>query len=101
MLRSSLRHVPHASKLSVRRRRASSSQARQDLERGHWLPAAIVPKHELVQTDLKLGLADAVIRANQPLLQVANGAIHKGDHGRGAATQLTSRWLLARYVPDV
>ena len=36
---------------------------------------SIVPKDELFQVDLKLRLADTVVRADQPLLEVAYGAV--------------------------
>jgi len=39
-----------------------------------------VPKDEFVEVYLELGLAH-VVRANEPLLEVANGSIGKWDGG--------------------
>ena len=41
------------------------------LKGSHRLTPTIVPKAELIQVDLKLPLADTVLRADQPLLEVA------------------------------
>jgi hypothetical protein len=65
------RYVPSASNPSVGRRSAPGPEAEQDLKGS----TTIVPKHELVQIDLKLRFTDAVVRADQPLLHVANGAV--------------------------
>jgi|AntDryMetagUQ889_1029465.scaffolds.fasta_scaffold15642_1 hypothetical protein len=43
--------------------------------------AAIVPKDEFIEVYLELGLAHTVVRANEPLLEIANGSIGKGDSG--------------------
>ena len=40
-----------------------------------------MPKDELIEVDLELALADAVMGAKQPLLQVADRSIGKGDSG--------------------
>jgi hypothetical protein len=40
-----------------------------------------VPKDEFVEVYLELGLAHTVVRANEPLLEVANGSIGKWDGG--------------------
>ena len=42
---------------------------------GHRLLPAIVPKHELVEIDLELRPAHSVVGADQPLLEVADGAV--------------------------
>src|SRR5215471_8167684 len=59
----------------VKGRGACCSKAKQRLKGGHRLTPSIVPKDELVQVDLKLRLADTVVRADQPLLEVAYGAV--------------------------
>ena len=82
MLRSARgQHVLGAANPLVGRRCASSPEAEQRLKGGHRLPPTIVSKHELVQVDLQLRRADAVVRANQPLLQVADGAIRQWHRG--------------------
>ena len=89
MLRSTRmnRYVASASNLSVRGGRTSRPEAQQRLKGGHGLPPTIVPKDELVEIDLQLRFADAVIRADQPLLQVADGAVHERHHGDRAFAQ--------------
>jgi hypothetical protein len=44
------------------------------LKCGRRLLAAVVTKNELIQIDLELSSADAVVGADQPLLEVANGS---------------------------
>ncbi len=51
------------------------SESEQSLECCHRGFAAVVSKHELVEVNLELSAAHAVVRANQPLLQVANCAV--------------------------
>ena len=51
------------------------------------MPPPIVPKHELVQVDLELRLTDPVVRADQPLLQVADRAVRERHHGGRAFAQ--------------
>src|SRR5439155_25169757 len=66
---------------SVRRRRASSPEAEQGLKGAHRWPPTIVPKDEFVQVDRQLRLADPVVRANEPELQVADGANRQRHDG--------------------
>jgi hypothetical protein len=47
-----------------------SSKAKESLESGHGLPPAVVSEDELVEVDLELTTADAMVGANQPLLRV-------------------------------
>jgi hypothetical protein len=76
--------VLSASNLAVRRRSASRPEAEQRLKGRHRLLAPIVPKYELIQVDLKLRIADPVVRADQPLPQVADRAVRERYH-RGRA----------------
>jgi hypothetical protein len=75
-----------------------SAEAEEGLERSHRLASAVVPKDELVQVDLELGATDPVVSANEPLLQVTDGAIGQRDHRFGAAAQFGSERLRAREV---
>jgi len=43
--------------------------------------AAIVPKDEFVEVYLQLGVTHTMVGADQPLLEVANGAIGKWNGG--------------------
>jgi len=75
MLRSECgREVLGTANPPVRRRRASGPEAEPRLKGGHRLPSAIVTKHELVQVDLELRRTNPVVRADQPLLQMARSA---------------------------
>jgi hypothetical protein len=69
-----LEHVAAACDATIGRRRVASAQTEQRLEGGHRLPAPIMPKDELIEVDLELRAADAVI-ADQPLLEIADRAI--------------------------
>ncbi len=71
----------------VRRRRASGSEAEERLKGRHRLPSPIVPKDELVQIDLQLGAAHPVVGADQPLLEVPDGAVRQRHHGFRALAQ--------------
>jgi hypothetical protein len=55
-----------------------SSQAKQSLKSGHGLPPTVVSENELVEVDLELTAADAVVGSNQPLLQVTDGSVGQG-----------------------
>src|SRR6266851_527893 len=64
-----------------------------------WLPSAIVPKDELVEVGLELRAADPVMSADEPLLEVADGAISEWHHRwRALAAQFGSPRLSARDV---
>ena len=80
--------VPSASNLSVRRGSAPCPEAEECLKGGHRLPPAIVPKDELVKIDLQLRFTDAVVRADQPLLQIPDGPVGKLHDRRGTSAQV-------------
>ena len=61
-------------------RLASGSEAEQGLERGHGLPAPIVAKDEFIKVNLELIAAHAVIGSDQPLLEIADGAVCQRQH---------------------
>lgn len=52
-----------------------------------------MPKDELIEIDLELALANAVMGADQPLLQVADRPIGKGDGGVRTLTQFCPKRL--------
>src|SRR5450759_5882745 len=66
-----LRQVARSPDDGERSRRASDAEPEQRLERRLRVDASIVAEHELVEVDLELLAADAVERAQQPLLHVA------------------------------
>jgi len=52
-----------------------------------------VPEDEFVEVDLELGLAHAVVCANEPLLEVADGSIGKSHRGLCAFSQFQTERL--------
>ena len=90
--------VQPASNATVRRGRPSRSQTEQCLEGGHRLLPPIVSKDELIEVDLELSVADTVISADQPLLEVADRAVGQRHHGLGTLAQIDSQRLRARDV---
>ena len=78
---------------ACRRGSMRRAEPEQGLERRHRLAPAIVTKDELVEVDGKLGTTDAMVGANQPLLEVANGPVGE-RHDRGdASVQVTAQGL--------
>lgn len=69
------------------RRPTRAPEAEQGLKRGHRCRPPVVPKHEFVEVDLQVLAADAVVRADEPLLQVADGAVRERHDRRHTATQ--------------
>ena len=80
--------IPSALNPPIGRWRLSSTKTEQGLKSGHRIPPTIVPKHELIQVDLKLRITDTVVSANQPLLHVPDRAIRKRHHRGYAFTQV-------------
>ena len=105
MLRSAvlrrLEHIAPAPNAAVRCRRARGAEAKQRLERGHGLLPPIVSKDELVQVDLQLRSAHAVIRPDQPLLEVPDGAVGQRDDRGGAFAKGRTRRLRPSDVSEV
>ncbi len=52
-----------------------------------------MPEDEFVEVNLELGLARAVVGADQPLLEVPNGSIGKWDSGLHTFAQLSTAGL--------
>jgi hypothetical protein len=57
-----------------------------------------VPKNKLVEVNLELALAHSVMGADQPLLEVSNGSVGKGDNGLRTFAQLRPEGLGASDV---
>jgi len=74
------------------------SQTEERLECCHRGLAAIVSKHELVEINLELGAAHAVVGSGQPLLPVADRTVGQRDQRLGAFSQLRAVRLAAREV---
>ena len=95
---SRLVQVTRAADVGVRRRSVLSSETEEGLEGCYWGLAAVVSKHELIEVNLKLSAAHAVVRSGQPLLQVANGTIRQRHHRLGAFPQVSPVRLRTRDV---
>jgi len=80
-------------------RPAPRPEPEQGLKRPHRRLAPVMAKDEFVEIDLQVMPADAVIGADEPLLQVADGAVRKRHHGRNAAAQGAPEGLRALHVP--
>ena len=65
-----------------------SSKAKDSLESGHGLPPAVVSEDELIEIDLELTPAYAVVGANQPLLQVTDSSVGQGHDRFSIIAQL-------------
>ena len=61
-----------------------TAQAEQSLKSGHRLPPSVVTKDELVQVHLELLLAHSVVGSDEPLLEIADRAVCKGNRRLGA-----------------
>lgn len=71
----------------------------QGLKCRHRRLAPGMTKDEFVEIDLQVMPADTVIGADEPLLQVPNGAVRQRHHGRHASSQRTPGRLRAGDVP--
>ena len=85
--------VPGTADTTGRRGPVSRAETEQGLKGGHGLSPAIVTKDELIQVDGKLGAADAVVGADQPLLKVADGPVCQRHDRWDASTQVTAQGL--------
>ena len=94
-----LEHIAPALDPAIGCGRAARAEAEERLKGRHGLLPAIVSEHELVEVRLELGPADAVMGANQPVLEIADDAIGEGHDGRCALAERRSQRLLERDVP--
>jgi hypothetical protein len=69
---------------------STGAQAEQGLERRHRRSPSIMAEHKLVEVHLQLRAADAVVRADQPLLQVADRPVGQRDDRRDSTAQSRS-----------
>src|SRR5216683_3490676 len=97
-LKRQVRKLQRIADAIVRCRSAGGSEAKESLAGRHGLLSAIVPKDELVEVGLELSAADPVMSADEPLLEVADGAIGEWHHRRRAFAQFGSQRLSARDV---
>jgi hypothetical protein len=72
------------------------TETEERLERRHRGSPAIMAEDEFIEVDVQFCAADTVMRADQPLLQIADGAVGQGDDRRDASTQGRASRLLLR-----
>jgi hypothetical protein len=77
---------------------AAGSETKKGLKCSCRRLAAIVPKDEFIEVYLELGLAHTVVRANEPLLEIAYGSIGKGNGGLRTFSQFRAQRLDASDV---
>ena len=89
----SLSQIERASNAVVSRGSLFCSQTEQGLKGGHGLVAPIMPKNKFIGVNLELSATDAVVGTNQPLLEVADGAVGQGHDRLGSLAQIGPLWL--------
>jgi hypothetical protein len=90
---------PSSSHLLVGRGLVLGSESQQGLESRHRLLAPIMAKDEVIKISLELMAAHAVRGSEQPLLQVADGAVGQRQRGLCAFVQVRSLdKFLRRYL---
>ena len=91
---------PFSSHLLIGPRLVFGSQSQQGLKRRHRLLAPIMAKDEFIKISLELMPAHAVMGSEQPLLQVANGAVCQMHGGLRAFVQVRPRRLSAGHMAE-
>jgi len=86
---------------AVGRRPATRSKAKEGLEGSHRLFASVVPEDELIQAHLQLRATDAVVRPDEPLLQVPNGTVSQRHQRFRALAEVASQGLDPRHVREL
>jgi hypothetical protein len=66
------------------------------MEGGHRLLPPIMSKNQLIEVDLELSAANAVIGTDQPLLEVADRAVGQRHRRLGTLAQIDSQRLRAQ-----
>src|SRR5574342_1193844 len=69
----------HPVQLLVGRGLVLTSKAQERLEGGHWRPPAVEAKGEFVEIGLKVSVANAVMRAPKPGLEVPEHPVNAGE----------------------
>src|SRR6185503_913042 len=91
--------IQSTSNAAISRGPLSCSQTEQGLKSRHGLVTPIIAKNELVEINLELRAADAVVGADQPLLKVADSTVGQGHYRFGSLTQFGCLRLRPRDVP--
>jgi hypothetical protein len=64
--------------LPVRGGASVGTECQESLESGHWFATPVVSEHKLVEVDLKLRAAYAMVRSDEPVLKIADCPVRKG-----------------------
>ena len=96
-----MRQISSAADQPSRRWPVRTPQSEQCLKRSHGGLPAVVSERELVEIDLQMMAADAMVRADEPLLQVADRAVGQGHDRRHAAPQREPPRARRRDAPRV
>jgi hypothetical protein len=95
-----LRQIVRPSDDVSRRRSAGRAKPEQGLKRRHGCLSPVMAKDEFVKVDLQLMAADAVVRSDQPLLKIPDGAVGQ-RHCRRDRGMATIRWKMGHFYPVV
>src|SRR6266496_3179050 len=93
-----LRQVVPASDDVSDGRPAPRAESEQGLERCHGCLAPIMTKDELVEINLQLMSANAVVRSEEPLLKIPDGTVGERHRRLGPFAEILSRWLHALHM---
>ncbi len=74
--------------LRVGRRTSAAAKAEQGLESGPRFATTVRAEDELIEIDLELSAAYAVVRADQPALKVPDHPVCKRNERLGSSAQL-------------
>ena len=91
-----LRQIVRPSDDVSRRRSAGRAKPEQGLKRRHGCLSPVMAKDEFVKVDLQLMAADAVVRSDQPLLKIPDGAVGQRHCRRDPLSQGRPAGLHAR-----
>ena len=95
----SFSQIQSTSNAAVSRGPLLCSQTEQSLKSGHRLVTPIVAENKLIEVNLELRAADAVVGTDQPLLEVADSTVSQGQYRFGSLTQFGCLRLRPRDVP--
>ena len=79
--------IQSTSNAAISRGPLSCSQTEQGLKSRHGLVTPIMAENELIEINLELRAADAVVGADQPLLKVADSTVGQGHYRVGPLAQ--------------
>ena len=91
--------IQSTSNAAVSRGPLVCSQTEQSLKGRHGLVTPIMAKNELIEVNLELRAANAVVGADQPLLKVADSTVGQGHYRFGSVAQFGCLRLRPPDVP--